>query len=131
MLIGLATLGVVTAAHAFQANHGFDPSSLDADRDGVISPQELSTHGDQLFARADQDRNGQLSSQELRALHAMMPAANHASAANHGAEHGTPPLSQARFREMMGRHAAAADADRDGRLTVAEVSAAMQHGSRH
>lgn len=131
LLIGLASLGVATAAHAWQAAHGFDPASLDTDRDGAISTSELDAHADQLFARADQDRNGQVSPDERRALHASMQGAMHGRPPmDHGDGHAAASMSQAGFREALRRHAAALDADRDGRLTVAELSAAM-HGPAH
>jgi hypothetical protein len=49
---------------------------------------------------------------------------------DHGDGHGAASMSQAGFREALRRHAAALDADRDGRLTVAELGAAM-HGPAH
>ena len=74
LLVSLATVGVATAAWAQQANHGFNPASLDADGDGVISTAELDTHADLLFAHTDRNNDGSLSADELGALHAMMPA---------------------------------------------------------
>lgn len=132
LLIGLASLGVVTAAHAFQAGQGFIPAMLDTDRDGAISTSELDTHADQLFARADQDRNGQLSPDERRAFHAAMQGAMHGRPPmDHGDGHETAVMSQAQFREALRRHATTLDTDRDGRLTVTELNFAMQHGSPH
>ena len=46
-------------------------------------------------------------------------------------EHEAIFTSQAAFREALRKHATAVDKDRDGRLTVAELSAAMQHGPAH
>lgn len=132
LLIGLASLGVVTASHALQAAHSFNPAMLDTDRDGVISTSELDTHADLLFARADQDRNGQLSPDERRAFHDFMQGAMQGRPPMaHGDGHETAVTSQAQFREGLRRHAAALDTDRDGRLTMTELSAAMQHGSAH
>lgn len=124
---GLASVGVVAAAHAGQSGgHGFNPASLDADGDGVISVSELDAHADQLFARTDADHDGRLSGDELRALHAMMAGAG--VSPPHGGDH-TPPASvtQAEFRAGLRSHATQLDADKDGRLTVAELGAAM-HG---
>lgn len=132
LLIGLASLGVVTASHALQAAHTFNPAMLDTDRDGVISTSEQDTHADLLFARADQDRNGQLSADERRAFHAFMQGAMHGRPPmEHADGHETAVTSQTQFREGFRRHATALDTDRDGRLTVTELSAAMQHGSSH
>ena len=132
LLVGLASLGIVTASHALQAAHSFNPAMLDTDRDGVISTSEQDTHADLLFARADQDRNGQLSADERRAFHAFMQGAMHGRAPMaHGDGHDTAVTSQAQFREGFRRHATALDTDRDGRLTMTELSAAMQHGSSH
>jgi|GEM_PF-4882061 len=132
LLIGLASLGVVTASHAVQAAHTFNPAMLDTDRDGLISTSEQDTHADLLFARADQDRNGQLSADERRAFHASMQGAMHGRPPmDHGDGHETAVMSQAQFHEGLRRHATALDTDRDGRLTVTELSAAMQHGSSH
>lgn len=131
LLIGLASLGMATAAYAYQAAHGFDPASLDTDRNGAISTSELDTHADQLFTRADQDRNGQVSPDERRAFHASMQGAMHGPPPMSHEEHEAIFMSQAAFREALRRHATAVDTDRDGRLTVAEFSAAMQHGPAH
>lgn len=132
LLIGLASLGVVTASHALQAAHSFNPAMLDTDRDGVISTSEQDIHADLLFARADQDRNGQLSPEERRAFHASMQGAMHGRPPmEHGDGHETAVTSQAQFREGFRRHAAALDTNRDGSLTMTELSAAMQHGSSH
>ena len=129
LLVGLATVGVATAALALQAAHGFSPASLDADRDGVISATELDTHADLLFARTDRDNSGSLSADELGALHAMMPGGGAAMA--HAPGHTPLPLSRQAFREALRGHATQMDANRDGRLTVAELGAAMHGGQAH
>jgi hypothetical protein len=129
LLVGLATVGVATAALALQADHGFSPASLDADRDGVISATELDTHADLLFARTDRDNSGSLSADELGALHAMLPGGGAAMA--HAPGHTPPPLSRQAFREALRGHATQMDANRDGRLTVAELGAAMHGGQAH
>ncbi len=126
LLVGLATVGVATAAFALQADHGFNPASLDADGDGVISTAELDAHADLLFARTDRDNDGSLSADELRALHAMMPAG---AAMEHAPGHAPAPMTRQAFREGLRGHATQMDANRDGRLTVAELGAAM-HGSQ-
>lgn len=129
LLAGLASAGVVVAAHAGQSGgHGFNPASLDADGDGVISMSELDAHADQLFAHTDANKDGSLSGDELRALHAMMQSAG--VSPPHGGDH-TPPssVSQAEFRAGLRSHAVQLDADKDGRLTVAELGAAM-HGAQ-
>lgn len=132
LLAGLASAGVVVAAHAGQSGgHGFNPASLDADGDGVIAMSELDAHADQLFAHTDANKDGSLSGDELRALHAMMQGAGVATPQGHN-----PPSSvnQAEFRAGLRSHAAQLDADRDGRLTVAELGAAMRgggHGGAH
>lgn len=132
LLAGLASLGIVTASHALQAAHAFNPAMLDTDRDGVISTSEQDTHADLLFARADQDRNGQLSPDERRAFHAFMQGAMRGGPSmNHEDGHDTAVTTQAQFREGFRRHAAALDTDRDGRLTMTELSAVMQHGPAH
>lgn len=128
LLVGLATVGVATAAWAVQANHGFNPASLDADRDGVISAAELDAHADLLFARTDRDSDGSLSADELRALHAMMPAG---AAMEHAPGHAPAPVNRQAFRQGLRGHATGMDADRNGRLTVAELGAAMHGGQAH
>lgn len=125
LLVGLATAGLATAAWAYQANHGFNPASLDTDRDGVISSAELDTHADLLFARTDRDSNGTLSADELRALHAMLAAG---TAPEHTPDQATRPLTRQAFREGLRGHATQMDGNRDGRLTIAELNTAM-HGS--
>lgn len=127
LLVSLATVGVATAAWALQTNHGFNPASLDADGDGVISTTELDAHGDLLFARTDRDNDDSLSGDELRALHAMLPDGG--AAMEHAPGHTPVPVNRQAFREGLRGHAARMDANRDGRLTVAELGAAM-HGAR-
>lgn len=129
LLVGLASVGVATAAFALQADHGFNPASLDADGNGVISTAELDTHADLLFAGTDRDNDGSLSADELRALHAMMPGGG--AAMEHAPGHTPPPLTRQAFREGLRGHATRMDADRDGRLTVAELGAAMHGGQAH
>lgn len=128
LLVSLATAGIATAAWAVQANHGFNPASLDADGDGAISATELDTHADLLFARTDRDSDGSLSADELRALHAMMPAG---AAMEHAPGHSPAPVDRQAFRQGLRGHAARMDANSDGRLTVAELGAAMQGGQAH
>ncbi len=129
LLVGLATVGVATAALALQADHGFNPASLDADRDGVISATELDTHADLLFARTDRDNSGSLSADELQVLHAMLPGGGAAMA--HAPGHTPAPVNRQAFREGLRGHATQMDANRDGRLTVAELGAAMHGGQAH
>ena len=126
LLAGLAAVGVVTAAHAGQTNHGFNPASLDADGDGVISTTELDTHADLLFARTDQDQDDRLSADELRALHAQMPAG---APMEHARGHAPAPVTRQAFRDGLRGHATRMDANGDGRLTVVELGAAM-HGAQ-
>ena len=128
LLVGLATVGVATAAWALQASHGFNPASLDADGDGVVSAGELDAHADLLFARTDRNNDASLSADELRALHAMMPAG---AAMKHAPDHPPAPVSRQAFREGLRGHATRMDADGDGRLTVAELGAAMHGGQAH
>lgn len=128
LLAGLASAGVATAAWAVQSQHGFNPASLDADGDGVISMAELDAHADLLFARTDANNDGVLSGDEMRALHAMMQSAGVAMPQGH-----TPPASvdQAGFRSGLRSHATQLDADKDGRLTVAELGAVMNGRQGH
>lgn len=128
LLAGLAAVGVATSAYAQQANHDFNPASLDADGDGVISTTELDTHADLLFARADRDSDGSLSADEIRALHAMMPAG---AAMEHAPDHAPGPVTREAFREGLRGHATRMDANRDGRLTLVELNAAMHGGQGH
>ena len=128
LLVSLATVGVATAAWAQQANHGFNPASLDADGDGVISTTELDTHADLLFAHTDRNNDGSLSADELGALHAMMPAG---AAMEHAPNHAPAPVNRQAFREGLRGHATRMDANRDGRLTVAELGTAMHGGQAH
>ena len=128
LLAGLAAAGVATAAQAWQTHHGFSPASLDGDGDGIISTAELDAHADLLFARTDKDSDSSLSADELRALHAMMPAG---AAPDHAGDHPALPVSRAAFREALRGHAVRMDADRDGRLTVTELVTAMHGGQGH
>ena len=129
LLAGLASAGAATAAWAFQEQHGFNPASLDADGDGVISMAELDAHADLLFARTDANNDGRLADGELQALHAMMagagvsPPQGQAQGQGHA---GPASVTQAEFRAGLRSHAVQLDADKDGRLTVAELGAAMR-----
>jgi hypothetical protein len=96
--------------------------------DGVISTTELDAHADDLFAHTDQNNDGGLSADELGALHAMMPAG---SAPEHAPDHAVLPLTRPAFREALRGHAARMDADHDGRLTVAELTAGLHGGQGH
>ena len=128
LLAGLATAGVATAAWAVQSQHGFNAASLDANGDGVISMAELDAHADQLFAHTDANKDGVLAGDEMRALHGMMQSAGVAMPQGH-----TPPASvdRAGFRSGLRSHATQLDADKDGRLTVAELGAAMHGNQAH
>lgn len=128
LLAGLAMVGIATAAFALQAGHGFNPASLDADGDGVISTNELDAHADLLFDRTDRDKDDSLSADELRALHAMMPPG---AAVAHGPGHPAAPVNRQAFREGLRGHATRLDADGDGRLTVVELRAGMHGGQAH
>lgn len=128
LVVGLATVGLATAAWALQANHGFNPASLDADGDGVVSAAELDVHADLLFARTDRNSDNSLSVDELRALHAMLPAG---AAPEHGPNHSPAPVNQQAFREGLRGLATRMDANRDGRLTLVELNAAMHGGQGH
>lgn len=127
-LLGLAAGVVATGAWAAQANHGFNPASLDADGDGVISTAELDAHAGLLFTHTDRDNDGRLSGDELRALHAMMPAG---APMEHGQDHAAASPNREEFLAALRGHAARMDANRDGRLTVAELTAAMHGGQGH
>ncbi len=126
LLAGLASVGVATAAWALQATHSFNPASLDADGDGVVSATELDAHADLLFARTDRNNDGSLTADELRALHAMMPGGG--AAMEHASRRTPAPVNRQAFRTELRSHATGMDADRDGRLTVAELGAAMHGG---
>ena len=129
LLVGLASVGVATAAWAVQANHGFNPAALDADGDGIISATELDTHADLLFSRSERHNDGSLSADELQVLHAMLPGGGAAMA--HAPGRTPAPVNRQAFRAVLRGHAAQMDADRNGRLTVAELGAAMHGGQAH
>jgi len=127
LIAGLAAAGLATGAWTWQTHQGFSPASLDADGDGVISTAELDAHAGLLFTRTDRDSDGSLSADELHALHAMMPAG---AQMDHARDHAPAPVNRQAFLAALRSHASQMDANRDGRLTVAELTSAM-HGQGH
>jgi Ca2+-binding EF-hand superfamily protein len=102
--------------------------AFDRDGDGVFSDAEIDQAAEQLFTRADADRDGRLAVEEMRALHP--EGAGHGETREH---HGgsMANLTLAGFRTHMRERLSRADANRDGQISVAEIEAMHRSHGRH
>ena len=100
--------------------------AFDLDRNGLFSPAEIDSAAEQIFARADANRDGRVTPEELHAMHG--------GAEGHGERHQGEvqgPMTLAEFRDHLRRHVAEADANRDGQLSMDEIEAMhRRHESR-
>ena len=108
---GVAFAAQQSPAPAARGMHGGGGMMMmaDANKDGVLTRAELLAQVDAKFAKADTDRNGQLSEAERKAAHEAMRAE-------------MKTRMQARKTEMLGKY----DANKDGKLDTAERQAMRQ-----
>jgi hypothetical protein len=113
-------------------------SKMDGDRDGIVSTAEHAAGAKRMFDKMDANRDGNVTAAEMDAAHAAI--AKHPEGAKAGHDKGHRELSSAEkiqvidtngdgvlsaqehetgSRSMFGKM----DADRDGRLTMAEMHA--------
>ena len=105
-----ATAQDAPGAVAPQPAQMMDFATLDADKDGKVTAEELLAHRTAQFAAADADKDGALSLEELTAW--------------------TEAQRAARMQTRMQRMLTALDADKDGTLSPEEMTARMGDGSR-
>jgi len=86
--------------------------AFDLDRDGQFSSQELDRAMDSIFAELDTNRDGRLTSDEFR---------GHAGADADTDRDGA--VTRTEFRSDVQAHLHTADANGDGRLSMAEIEA--------
>lgn len=135
---GAAALSIAAAAFAFGPG-GHDPMTMfDKDGNGALSLAEVRQGAEAMFAKADADKDGRLSHDEMRAHHGKMGGGHHGRGGPHKAG-GSPPgergpmrmdtdgdgaISLAETQSMLEGHFTRADANRDGSVTRTEMEAA-------
>jgi Ca2+-binding EF-hand superfamily protein len=113
--------------------------TIDADKDGKISPDEIAAHRAAEFAAADTNADGALSADELQAqMLTKMLARRSARMIENMDDDGNGALSLAEMDEgPMADHFARIDADNDGAISKAEAEAMVEkmgkrrEGRRH
>ena len=128
-LIAIGCTAGLFAATAFAMAPGAHEQleAFDLDRNGLFSPAEIDSAGEQIFARADANRDGRLTPEELRALHG---GAGHHDAGPSGADSdGDGATTRTEFVAHLRQHVGRADANRDGQLSMDEIEAMhRRHG---
>ena len=123
-LIAIGCTAVLFAATAFAMAPGGHEQlkAFDLDNDGLFSPAEIDSAGAQLFVRADANRDGRLTPEEMRALHG---GAGHHGAGHHeaGMSEGDGAMTRTEFVAHLRRHVGQADANHDGQLSMDEMEA--------
>ena len=131
--VGLASIGPVLAAggkdHRGGPRHGFDFEQIDANGDGKITPEEMSTAGNARFAAGDTDGDGLMSQEEMVAAmieHAKIRGSERVARMFERRDaNGDGFLSMDEMRPSEDRHARMfdrLDADGDGAISKDEVA---------
>ena len=117
--IGLTAGLFGAAAFALAPGQHERLEAFDLDRNGRFSMAEVDRAAADIFARADADRDGTLTVAERRALHGASAGGEgrHADGEDEG------PMRLAAFQAHLRQHATAADTNRDGELSMAEIEA--------
>jgi hypothetical protein len=127
-LIAIGCTAGLFAATAFAIAPGAHEQlkAFDLDRNGLFSSAEIDSAGEQIFARADTDRDGRLTPEEMRALHG--GAGHHDAGESHSGGHGA--MTRSEFVAHLRQHVGQADANRDGQLSMDEIEAMhRRHGA--
>lgn len=115
------------AAPSAQPPRSHDPArfveKLDANKDGKLQISELPERKRERMGAADTNKDGVLTSDEMKAHFAAKHAERFAKIDKNGDGAVTADEAGARWT-----HLALADADKDGRLTSAEFAAVPKHG---
>lgn len=121
-LIAIGCTAVLFAATAFAMAPGAHEQlmAFDLDHNGLFSPAEIDSAGAQIFARADANRDGRLTPEEMRALHG---GAGHQGAGHHGAGMSEGAMTRTEFVAHLRQHVGQADANHDGQLSMDEMEA--------
>ncbi|MBM3582922.1 MAG: hypothetical protein FJX36_00415 [Alphaproteobacteria bacterium] len=110
---------------------GHGGGMIEADRDGVVSAEELANHADMAFDMKDADGDEVLSKDEFMGQHGAMMSTRRAERrqARFAAmdANGDSALDYAEFMDGHKAMLAAADTDGDGRVTIWEFRIA-RHG---
>ncbi|WP_246566789.1 EF-hand domain-containing protein [Gemmobacter fulva] len=121
----------------------FDFDAIDADKDGKITPEEMTAHRAARVAEIDANKDGKISADELTAMHmkaAEARAKDHvAQMITHMDSDGDGALSAAELLAMPGpgpKMMERVDTDGDGAISKAEMEAAQARmaewkGKRH
>lgn len=106
--------GVASISHAQGPGQGGRGPDLDANSDGVVSASEFDKAGRQRFQRMDDNHDGVIDKGEIAAIRLRM--------AERMKDRGPPPAGAGKRLDML----AEMDANKDGEITQAEVTAAQK-----
>jgi hypothetical protein len=116
-LAAVVAAGLSTASFAQQGGHGgadrqppFNFSEMDANSDGKVTKEEIAAHRTAMIAAIDANGDGNITADELMAMR----------------EQQAEQRATDRAAKMIER----LDADKDGKLSVAEMTAGADHGGR-
>ena len=103
--------------------------TIDANKDGKVTQEELAAHRKAEFTATDTNGDGALSSEELQArMLAQMLARQSARMIDNMDDDGNCTLSEAEMDEgPVARNLARIDTDNDGAISKEEAAAMMQH----
>jgi hypothetical protein len=127
-LIAIGCTAVLFAATAFAMAPGSHEQleAFDLDHNGLFSPAEIDSAGAQIFARADTNRDGRLTPEEITALHGGTGhhgAGHHDAGMSEGDSDADGAMTRTEFVAHLRGHVGQADANHDGQLSMDEMEA--------
>jgi len=131
----VVVFGLVAGGAALALGHGDVRSDrmerLDTDGDGAVSVAELKARHQEFVARADANRDGVITREEMQALRAKRRAARQAR--RFPDANGDGVVDQAEYQSAAAERFAKLDKDGDGALTEDEAKAGGgdHHRGRH